>query len=162
MNISRLERELGGTEQPGKETNGFGDSVMNRLVSLLYKNEYKQTQTQPKINQGNHNEPVSSQNTQCNSGGGFRLGTWIPVRRQYQSLVKILRRLCQTSCHPKIITISIAGNKITRLCKMCFQLRIIMISIADEPFIKSVLKLSSSVRCAAQWGLGLPIPRKQL
>ena len=41
MDISRSERELGGTGQPGKETNGFGDSVMNRLVSLLYKNEYK-------------------------------------------------------------------------------------------------------------------------
>ena len=43
MDISRSERELGGTGQPGKETNGFGDSVMNRLVSLLYK--YKKTNT---------------------------------------------------------------------------------------------------------------------
>ena len=61
------------------------------------------------------------------------------------------------------ITISIAGNKIiTRLCKICFYLKIITIPIADEAFIKSVPKLSSSGRCAAQWGLGLPIPRKQL
>ena len=41
MNISRSERELGGTGQPGKETNGFGGSVMNRLVSLLYKFKLK-------------------------------------------------------------------------------------------------------------------------
>ena len=37
----RLESELGGTGQRGRETNGFGDSAMNRLVSLIHKQKYK-------------------------------------------------------------------------------------------------------------------------
>ena len=35
----RLESELGGTGQRGRETNGFGDSAMNRSVSLIHNNK---------------------------------------------------------------------------------------------------------------------------
>ena len=66
--IWRLVRELGGMGQPGREINGFGDSAMNRSVSLFSKIQMKIQMV-----------GLETKTLHSYSGGQFWLGPRIPI-----------------------------------------------------------------------------------